>query len=144
MSLVVKIATKMSYTKHFSFFSFVISIWSWFNSPFRDWIFQTCRTSFQPLLRIPHGMTQHGGETERVRALYQDKGPHGYPTVWEEFKNLLGFITPCLSRTRPWKNCIRPPSHLFKHPLPTCLSLSCHNGDKTLVHEPTEDTVTSF
>lgn len=99
----------MSYTKHFSFFSFVINIRSWFNSPFRDWIFQTCRASFQPLMRIPHGMTQHGGELERERALYQEKGPHGYPTVREEFKNLVGFITPCLSRTRPWKNCISSP-----------------------------------
>lgn len=46
-------------------------------------------------------MTQHGGETEIERALCQEKGPHGYQTVREQFKNLLGFITGCLSRNIP-------------------------------------------
>lgn len=36
------------------------------------------RASFQPLVRIPHVMTQHGGETERERALCGEKEPHGY------------------------------------------------------------------
>lgn len=57
------------------------------------------RASFQPLVRIPHVMTQHRGETEEKGSV-QRKGI-AWLSVREGFKNLLGFITPCLSRNIP-------------------------------------------